>query len=516
VSPRILRVRSAAERRRMELPVAGGCALVIFGGTGDLTRKKLVPALYRLDRRGSLDPCFAVVGVGREDMTDAAYRASMREAVEDRVDPLDPEAWSRFAERLHYLSADLGDPAAYSALAERLEALGAGEPERGNHLFYLAVPPSLMVRIVGGLETAGLTAQGAGWTRIVVEKPFGSDLESAERLSEEIERVFDEDQVYRIDHYLGKETVQNILAFRFANTMFEPVWNRNWIDYVEITAAESFGLEGRTGFYEATGALRDVVANHLLQLLTLIAMEPPAVWDERSVREEKVQVLRSIPPMTPADVAERTVRGQHGPGTVGGEEVAGYRGLEGVDPDSTTETYAAIELSIRNWRWAGVPFYLRTGKRLAATVTEIAIHFEAPPHPLFESDGSAPAPNTVVLRLKPDEEIALTFSAKVPGEGMKTSQVRMEFDYEDAFGVELPEAYETLLLDAMEGDPTHFTRGDEAMGQWRLMAPILDAWREEPAEFPSYPAGSEGPEAAERLPARNGHAWRPLGEEADP
>lgn len=510
MSPRILRVRTPAERRRLDLPVAEGCALVIFGGTGDLTRKKLMPALYRLDRRGSLHSCFAILGVGRGDMDDAAYRQEMRVAVEDRVQQWDEAAWTRFVERLHFMGADLADPAAYEALARRLEDLGIGEPRRSNHLFYLAVPPDLMVEIVRGLDAAGLTAQGAGWTRVIVEKPFGTDLASAERLSQEIDRIFDEDQVYRIDHYLGKETVQNILAFRFANTLFEPVWNRNWIDYVEITAAESYGLEGRTGFYEGTGALRDVVANHLLQLLTLIAMEPPAAYDERSVREEKVQVLRSIPPMTRDDVAERAVRGQHGPGTVGGEPVPAYRELDGVGPGSTTETYAAVELAIRNWRWAGVPFYLRTGKRLAATVTEIAVHFQPPPHPLFETDGSAPAPNTIVLRLKPDEEIDLSFSAKTPGEGMKTSQVRMEFDYEEAFGVELPEAYETLLLDAMVGDPTHFTRGDEAIWQWRLMEPILAAWREEPADFPNYSAGSEGPESAARLPARNGHAWRPL------
>lgn len=515
MTPRILRVRSPAERRRMNLPVAGRCAMVIFGGTGDLAERKLMPSLYRLDRKGSLDPCFAILGVSQSAMSDQAYREAMREGVEREVDGFDVEAWERFVERLHYLDADLTTDTAYEALADRLDALGVGEPERGNHLFYLAVPPFLMVEIVRGLEKVDLTAEGEGWTRIVVEKPFGKDLDSAKELAGELERVFDEEQVYRIDHFLGKETVQNILAFRFGNALFEPVWNRNYLDHVEITAAESLGVEDRTGFYEGTGALRDMVANHILQLLTLIAMEPPVAYDERSIREEKVQVLRSMPPMSPEEVAERTVRGQYGPGEVDGEAVAGYREHDGVEEGSTTETFAAVEFRVENWRWSGVPFYVRTGKRLSTTVTEIAVHFQKTPHSLFQREDGEVAANTIVLRLKPEEGIDVTFSAKVPGEGMRTAQVRMEFDYEAAFGVELPEAYQTLLLDAMEGDPTHFTRGDEAMWQWRLIDPIRTAWADAEADFPNYPAGSAGPEAARRLTERTGHSWRPLVEEVE-
>jgi glucose-6-phosphate 1-dehydrogenase len=512
MTERVVRGRPDVEGCRIVLPPTEGCALVIFGATGDLTRRKLLPSLWRLDRESCFDPCFRILGVGREPLSDAEFRARMRAGVEEFSEPPpDDAAWEDFARRLHYLEADLTDDAAYVELAARLEALGAGDPRLGNHLFYFAVPPSLAPRIVRGLESADLTGEGAGWTRIVVEKPFGRDLDSARELNLEIRRVFEESQVYRIDHFLGKETVQNILAFRFGNMLYEPIWNRNYVEYVEITAAESIGVEDRGAFYDGTGALRDMVANHLLQLLTLTAMEPPVAYDAESVREEKVQVLRSVEPLSREDVAERVVRGQHGAGEIEGERVAAYREIEGVDPGSSTETFVALELRIENWRWAGVPFYVRTGKRLARTVTEIAVHFKRTPHSIFRQTDESVEPNVIVLRFKPDEGIGVTFSAKVPGEGMRTSRVRMDFDYEEAFGVTLPDAYETLLLDAMQGEQMLFTRADEAEAQWRVVAPILEAWASgNPKDLAAYPAGSEGPAEAARLPERSAHAWRKL------
>jgi glucose-6-phosphate 1-dehydrogenase len=508
----VVHATAEAVAERIVLPAAKGCAMVIFGATGDLTRRKLMPSLWRLQQQRCFDPCFSIIGVGRNEFSDDEFRDEMRRAVEEHFDEQpEDELWDEFANRLTYLAGDLTQDAAYRALADRLDELGAGDAARGNHLFYFAVPPSLAPRIVRGLESAGLTDEGKGWTRIVVEKPFGRDLESARELNAEIRRVFEESQVYRIDHFLGKETVQNLLALRFGNMLFEPIWNRNYIEYIEITAAEALGVEDRGSFYDATGALRDMVANHLLQLLTLIAMEPPVAYDPESVREEKVQVLRSVAPIAPSEVAERVVRGQHGPGEIDGDPVPGYREIEGVAADSNTETFVALELRVENWRWAGVPFFVRTGKRLTRTRTEIAVHFKRIPHSIFRQIDEAVEPNVVVVRFKPDEGISVTFSAKVPGQGMRTSRVRMDFDYEEAFDVTLPEAYETLLLDVMQGDQMLFTRGDEAEAQWRVVAPILEAWESAAApDFPNYAAGSAGPQAAERLPGRRGMAWRPL------
>jgi glucose-6-phosphate 1-dehydrogenase len=514
MSPRVVPVRAAQPRRRIELKPAASCALVIFGASGDLTERKLMPALYELHRGGYLDGCFAILGVARSDLSESEYRTSMRKAVaKERGGDLDRESWDSFAERLHFMPADLTDSKTYPALRKRLAEVGADDPRAGNQLYYFAVPAALMADIVDGLAAVDLTAQGEGWTRIVVEKPFGSDLRSARELNRRIAGHFEENQVFRIDHFLGKETVQNILAFRFSNTLFEPIWNRNTIDYVEITASETLGIGERAGFYEKTGALRDMMANHMLQLLTLTAMEPPGAYDPDAVREEKVQVLKSIRPMTHDEVSERAVRGQFGSGRIDGRKVPGYREIEGVASDSVTDTYVAVELRIDNWRWGGVPFYLRTGKRLRRTVFEIAVHMKPTPSALFQGDETV-TPNVIVMRMKPDQGIDVTFSAKVPGEEMKTTGVRMEFDYAKTFGVEIPEAYETLLLDAIEGDTTHFLRADEVEAQWALIDPIAEAWAGvPPADFPSYAAGSEGPEAAARLIARNGHAWRSLEED---
>jgi len=381
-------------------------------------------------------------------------------------------------------------------------------------MFYFATPPSLATTIVDGLGKAGLNQRDRGWSRIVIEKPFGRDLESAKKLNAEIATVFQEDQVYRIDHYLGKDTVQNILVFRFSNSMFEPIWNRNYVEYVEITAAETIGVGSRAGYYEEAGALRDMVANHLLQLLTLTAMEPPVAFDADSVREEKVQVLRSIRRFKPDEVPLRTVRAQYTAGDTDGEHAKGYKEEDNVKDTSTTETYAAIEFHISNWRWDGVPFYVRAGKRTGRAVTEIAVHLRRTPQALFaRTPAEQIEPNTIVLRIQPNEGITVSFGAKHPGFEMRTNLVHMDFCYQSGFGVRSPDAYETLLLDVMQGEATLFTRNDEVEAQWRLITPIEEAWAtENVTSIPTYPAGSDGPPEAEALLARNGHHWRKLKE----
>ncbi len=499
------------------LPKAGSCLLVIFGGTGDLTKRKLIPALYDLACIGCTNPTFDVLGIGRTQLTDEQFQERMHEGAAKSKDSRNysEDGWSGFAKRLHYLVGDANHPDFYPHLKTRIEEMQKNGASK-NVLFYVSTPASLAPPIVEGLGQSGLARGEGGWTRIVLEKPFGHDLKSAQELNEIVSHVFDENSVYRIDHYLGKETVQNIMVFRFGNSMFEPIWNRNNIDYIEITAAETLGVENRAAFYEETGALRDMVANHLLQLLTLTAMEPPVAFDADSVRELKVQVLRAIRPMTVEEVAKRTIRGQYGPGKIDGAEVPGYRQEPGVDPKSLTETYVAVEFRVDNWRWAGVPFYVRAGKRLANQLTEIAVHFKRTPQALFARNPDDVHHNVITMRIQPNEGIALNFEAKTPGSHMRASRVNMDFSYRDTFGTATPVAYETLLLDAMRGDATLFTRRDEVEAEWRIITPIEEAWAQlPPPDFPNYAAGSEGPENANSLIQCDRHRWRPLKRESD-
>jgi glucose-6-phosphate 1-dehydrogenase len=505
---------SPAERPEVpRLPTGDSCVLVIFGASGDLAHRKLIPALYDLACAGCMNARFEILGIGRKDIPDEKFRDEMYQAASRSHDAreFNDQCWGGFARSLHYLRGDASQASFYGALSDRLQQMEKAGASP-NRLFYLSVPPSVAPEIVRFLGDSGLARNKRGWTRVIVEKPFGRDLDSARELNRELLEVFEEEQIYRIDHYLGKETVQNIVVFRFGNSLWEPVWNRNYVDYVEITATETLGVENRAAFYEQTGALRDMVANHLLQLLTLTAMEPPVAFDADSVRGEKVQVLRAIHPMSIEEVARRTVRGQYGPGVVAGKTVPGYRQEPGVDPKSTTETFVALKLFIDNWRWAGVPFYVRTGKRMSAQVTEVRVHFKRTPQALFAREPQDRIePNIIDMRIQPNEGISISFGAKRPGTQMKMIGVHADFSYAKAFGADTPVAYETLLLDAMRGDPTLFTRRDEVEAEWQLITPILNAWTElPPPNFPNYDAGSNGPREAEDLISRQDHGWLDL------
>jgi glucose-6-phosphate 1-dehydrogenase len=495
------------------------CVVVIFGATGDLTQRKLLPALYNLAADGHLPEESCLVGFARRPMTDEQFRDVALAAVREfsRHQP-EGEVVERFARNVRYVQSSFEDPAGYEKLADVCAELDREHGSRGNRLYYLATAPTAFATIIErlgpGLGTRALRtcSQPPGWTRIVVEKPFGRDLDSARELNRIVGSVFREDQVYRIDHYLGKETVQNILAFRFANGIFESIWNRQYVDHVQITVAESLGVEDRGGYYEESGALRDMVANHMLQVLALVAMEPPIELDATAVRDEKVKVLQAIHPLTPAQVAEQTVRGQYGPGAIDGRPVPGYRQEDRVAPDSTTETFVALKLVVDNWRWAGVPFYLRHGKRLPKRSTEVTIQFKPAPEMLFtHADATPPEPNLLTMRIQPNEGISLRFGAKVPGPGMHVEPVTMDVGFRGAAGGPPADAYERLLLDAMQGNPALFTRRDEVEAAWRLVTSILDGWREQPPpELPNYEAGSLGPKAAEDLIARDGWSWAQL------
>jgi glucose-6-phosphate 1-dehydrogenase len=493
------------------------CAVVLFGATGDLTHRKLAPALFRLALEGQMPSEFALLGVARRDWDDEAFREELRKTLEAESGPAFAEQWPSFAPHVAFTGGTFDDPQTFTKLKAKLEELDARRGTRGNRLYYLAVAPEFFGPIVQQLAEAGLIypahqEDDGPWSRVVVEKPFGHDLASAHALSRDLSRHLNESQIYRIDHYLGKETVQNILALRFANTIFEPMWNRQHIANVQITVSEEVGMAGgRGGYYDTSGALRDMLQNHMMQLLCLVAMEPPVNLSADAVRSEKVKVLEALPRWTPEDVERFVVKGQYVAGSIQGKEVPAYRNEKGVPPDSRTDTYVALRLTLETWRWGGVPFYLRTGKRLPKRASEIAIQFRRPPTMLFvESDADGGCPNQLVLRIQPNEGASLAFQAKIPGSRRRLQEVRMDFRYGTSFAAPPPEAYERLLLDVMLGDPTLFTRTDEVDNAWAFVTPILETWETREPRPEPYAAGTWGPEAADRLLAADDARWRRL------
>jgi glucose-6-phosphate 1-dehydrogenase len=491
---------------------AGPCLMVIFGASGDLTKRKLIPALYNLERSHYLPENFAVIGFAFDAMSAGQFRESISAAARELDEaPIEPDSWSQFVERLYYMQGDFGDPSAFERLRDLIEEVSLRHKTEGNCLYYLATSPAFFAGLVEQLGQAKLVQQEEGRRRrVVIEKPFGHDLASSVALNRQISKVLNEDQIYRIDHYLGKETVQNMMIFRFGNGIFEPIWNRRYIDHVQITVAETVGVERRGGYYDQAGALRDMVPNHLLQLVSLTAMEPPNSFAAAAVRNEKAKVVGAIQPLDPDECQQCAVRGQYGPGEIDGRPVPGYRSEPNVKPDSRTETFVALKLTIDNWRWAGVPFYLRTGKRLAKRVSEITIQFKQPPFVLFrQTPVEHLKPNLLVIQIQPDEGIWLRFGAKTPGPFVDIGAVKMNFTYADYFGRTPSTGYETLIYDCMIGDSTLFQRADMVQAGWCVVEPLLEVWAARPPEdFPNYSAGSWGPEAAHELLRRDGRHWR--------
>jgi glucose-6-phosphate 1-dehydrogenase len=491
------------------------CSVVFFGASGDLTKRMLMPAMWNLRVSDILPESYGIVGFSRSKFSDDEFRELMRKSIEEfsRSGPPKDPLWNDFAKHISYVSGGFDDPAAFAELREALERNDREFGTAGNRLFYLSTPPSVFATIVEQLDAAGLGPRDnkTGWSRIIVEKPFGTDLESARALQAEVSKVFDEKLIYRIDHYLGKEPVQDIMALRFANIIFEPIWNRRYVDSVQITAAETVGVEGRGGYYDNAGALRDMIQNHVMNLLALVAMEPPVASDADSIRDEKYKLLRAVRPIDPIRVTLDSARGQYDAGSIGGKPVPGYREEPDVRPDSNTETYAAVKILIDNWRWADVPFYLRSGKRLGHKNSEIAIRFRSLPHRLFGEAGDSLDNNVLVMKIQPEEGISLRFNAKVPGPKMHIRSVSMDFNYGTGFGVVSAPAYERLIGDAMRGDATLFTRWDAVETAWQIVMPILERWTETIDEsFPNYSAGSQGPPSSDRMLAMDGREWRKI------
>lgn len=489
------------------------CTVVIFGATGDLTKRKLVPALYRLVQERLLPGEFAIVGAARSEMSHDEFRSRMKEAVAQfsEAKHVDERVWNSFAQQLYYLPINIDQPEDYNRLSDLLNQIDRERATQGNRVFYLSTAPALYAEAVKQLGQSGLANQSKGWRRVIIEKPFGTDLSSAKQLNRDVHEHINESQIYRIDHYLGKETVQNLLVLRFANGIYEPLWNRQYIDHVQITNAETVGVEGRGGYYDNAGVVRDMIQNHVFQVLSLVAMEPPASLNAESVRDEKIKAMMAVRPFTSERVRKECVRGQYGTGAIAGKPVPGYRAEEGVPPDSATETFAMVTIYFDNWRWSGVPFYIRSGKRLAKRVTEVAIQFKDAPHQLFGRElMERVTPNQLVIRIQPDEGITLRFGAKVPGQVTRVRDVNMDFRYGASFGLQLAEAYERLLLDCMVGDPTLYARTDMTERAWEIVMPILEEWAGTKAEapLPNYEAGSWGPQATHDLLEAEGRRWR--------